>query len=129
MNLLEERNNEYFDRYQDRLFVFYTVDPIMKIAKIEKYNGNWWLTYPGIHIKATTVKCVVLDALAGRRVQYYGYISEKQWNLYPEIQGSIVGGYALKNSANIGVFWDHGVTGGKVPTPWFWSNINDLKFL
>lgn len=129
MNLLKHQTNEYFDNRSDHQFVFFTVDPIMRIAKIEKHTGNWWLTYSGMHIKAVTVKCVDFKELAGRRVQYYGYLSEKVWNLYPEIKGTIADNYALTNTAEIGVNWDKGISNGKIPSPWFWTNINDLLFL
>ncbi len=104
---LQYRNKQYFDERQDDQFLFYTFMPIMKIAKLEYYLGNWWLTYPGMHIKATTVPCVSLKDLNGVKV-----IHKEDKRITGKVAG---GGWGLINTSYLYVFWDR-IFDMKTPT-------------
>lgn len=115
--LLQHRNNQYFDERQDHQFIFFTINPIMKITKIEKHNGNWWLMYPGINTKAISVPCISLEDIGDMHFN----VDEND-----KIRGIIGGGgYGLNNSPYAYIFWGR-IYDAKTPSACALFDINKL---
>lgn len=119
--LLQYREPEYFlGRKPDELFLFETISPIMKVAKIIQYKSSHYFDYTGMQIKAITTPSIALFELHGLRVAHIEC---------PQCTGSINAFYGLDNSPDIGVFWDGGLGKLKLPSTYFWNDVYNLMLL
>lgn len=96
-SLLAYQSHEYFKERENDYFLFETIRPIMKVAKLIKHKGSYYFDYTGMQIKAITTPSVSLNEIKGTSVHYKDY---------PMIKG-IVGGYGITNSPYIYIFWTH----------------------
>jgi hypothetical protein len=89
------REHDYFKEREDHYFLFETINPILKVAKLIKFKGSYYFDYTGMQIKAITTPCVSLNDINGLPVHYKGH---------PKIRG-IVGGYGVVQTPFIYIFW------------------------
>jgi hypothetical protein len=119
--LLQYREPEYFlGRKPDELFVFETVNPMMKVAKLMQYKTSAYFDYTGMQIKAVTTPSVALSELNGLRVYHLEC---------PQCTGTVNAFYGLECTPYVGVMWDGGLGHLKLPANYFWNDVYDLILL
>jgi hypothetical protein len=88
------------------------------LAKAELYNNQYWFTYPGMHIKSITTRCIELSELAGRIATHIKY---------DQIKGTIMGHTGITNTPYLYIYW-HKPIPFPLPLPCALPNINDFHF-
>lgn len=117
---LQFRDVDYFLTKKDNIFLFETVGPIMKAARLLQYKNSLYFDYTGYEIKAITTPCVSLDEVYGKKV----CLKE-----CPECTGTLLSDHALTRTAYVGVFWDSVKNYSKLPATYFWNDVNKLRIL
>jgi hypothetical protein len=97
ISIFKYQTHEYFKEREDHYFLFETISPIMKVAKLIKYKGSYYFDYTGMQIKAITTPSISLKDLSGTPVHYRDY---------PIIKG-IAGEFGVANTPYIYIFWTH----------------------
>ncbi len=119
--LLQFREPEYFvDRKSDEMFLFSTVEPILKVAKLMMHKSSHYFDYEGMQIKAITTPSIAMSELHGVRVYHRDC---------PQCTGTVNAYYALDCTPDIGVLWDGGKGNLKLPATYFWTNAYYLMLL
>lgn len=119
--LLQYRELEYFlDRKPNEQFLFETISPIMKVAKLMVNKQSYYFDYTGMQIKAITTPSVALSELNGLRVYHIEC---------PQCTGYINGFYGLDCTPYVGVVWDAGLGHLKLPSTYFWNDVYNLILL
>jgi len=117
--LLQYRNQDYFKDKLDQQFLFETLNPIMRVAKLVLYKGSYYFNYTGYQVKADTTPCVALLELHQTKVVHLEY---------PQCTGVMLTTHALDCTSDVGVLWDGGKNNSKLPSTYFWTNVNLLRF-
>lgn len=116
--LLQYREANYFlDRKPNELFVFETVYPVLKVAKLMSYKSSPYFDYSGMQLKATTTPCIALSELNNVNVYH---------RECPQCTGFINGFYGLECTPYVGVMWDSGLGHLKLPSTYFWNDMYNL---
>jgi len=119
--LLQYREPEYFlDIKPDEHFLFETINPIVRVAKLSLIKQSSYFDYSGFQIKTVTTPCVALSELNGLKVCHIEC---------PEFTGRINAFYALDCTSFIGVVWDSGLGHLKLRANYFWNDPNNLLTL
>jgi len=112
---LKYRDNSYF-----KTNTLYLIDNGLRLilAEAELYNSQYWFTYPGMHIKSITTRCIALSELAGIIAT---------WKRDNRIKGQIMGHTGIKNTPFLYIFKLKPLP-PKDPWPYALPDINDFMF-
>ncbi len=92
---LAYREKDYFEQREGHYFLLHTLSPVMRVAKMHFWKGQYWLKTSMADFKATTVECVSLTDLAGTLVHYKDH---------PKVRGKL-GGYGVSKTPFVYVYW------------------------
>lgn len=118
--ILQYREHEYFLSKKDEQFVFDTITPIVKVAKLITHKSSFYFDYTGMQIKSITTRSIAMSELIGVRVCHVDCT---------QCTGTINVHYGLDNTAYIGVMWDGGLGHLKLPATYFWTEAYKLLIL
>ena len=108
------KTNKEFN--ENDLYIFH--DLRFFISNVHKHNGVWY-TNESLKFKAETIECINWNDVVNRRVQ----IINKDLKEGEEIYGTVI---KYLSQREIGILWDQGK---KRYLPYFWNDINTIRFI
>jgi len=116
--LLQYREPEYFlNRKTNELFVFKTLNPIMRVAKLIVVKNSHYFDYTNYQIKCITIPSIALSELNKLKIYH---------RECPQWTGIINGFYGLECTSDVGVVWNKGLGHLKLPSVYFWNDLHNL---